>query len=635
MPIQTGNWGLDTSFPNLTTEIGHLSQSSTQTGDEVIYPPVPDTRPSPYYSWHFSKHASTPKNYYGYNNRFQQLTLGTYTAPYPNLYPNSANPTAWEFGTANIEKILQHAVMTQDRCFYTDTNFIYVAQIDFTRSFATVGSSCEGNEEFFLESPPASDFFPSREEVCMLLPELCGISDDNGGTNDNSGGNGGFTSGDLCDFSSATTGARHAFILAFGDSYETRQLTCAIIHHIYTQTDGTTRKYGHYIEVKIISNTQPPHTIVLNNPNITGIKFTITKTNNNTRVSITEIGNMGGDPYTTQHNSPYDYQVSFPTKVFFLNTILNIGNGYDLVKDYFTNYRVTDNRTSPTNARFTIQPTIPPNTTKLILESAENDPLVGTDFFNSVQFSRQATPNIFENATRSGTKWEIQNISTENPIHTLKFVSNYPIESILWTAEHTEDNPPPPESEEPKFPFFLRLQRYGYRVGPFEKGKEINDCFVTDNPLTYQIQEIGLQRFGPLIALQHPNDIRHPQADQFRYLFVNHINLQEENMEYAAGTFGPGFKLEIYQFDIKNWAYNPEGYDIGFKNLFNSYTKGFPIFVDVQPVENPNMYFPSYNWKTNTVKLYQYNDTTNSFEELEANTPVNIKIAVLAVFNIR
>jgi hypothetical protein len=100
----------------------------------------------------------------------------------------------------------------------------------------------------------------------------------------------------------------------------------------------------------------------------------------------------------------------------------------------------------------------------------------------------------------------------------------------------------------------------------------------------------------------------------------------------AAGRSGPGYKLETYHIEIKDWRYQTDGYDIGYTQLYNSYTKGTPIFVDVQPIKNPNMYFPAYSWEKDKIKIYRYDGNTQSFVELEPNTPVNMTLAILAIF---
>jgi hypothetical protein len=181
-----------------------------------------------------------------------------------------------------------------------------------------------------------------------------------------------------------------------------------------------------------------------------------------------------------------------------------------------------------------------------------------------------------------------------------------------------------------KIKFFERLQRFGYRVGPFERGTPVTDCFVSSVASTNNIDKKTLDRFGPIVSLRFPDDIRHPDHETFRYLFIDRY--KELTMAQAAGRSGPGYKLETYHIEIKNWNYQTDGYDIGYTNLHNSYTKGKPIFVDVQPVENPNMYFPAYSWKTNKIKIYRYDGNTNSFVELEPNTPVNMTLAILTIF---
>jgi len=121
MPITVKEWGLSNAFTEETIQLNgcYIDQSSTLSTDQVIYPFVPDTVPQPYYDWHFSKLPSDPnqRNRYGYNQRFEQLILGTYTCPYPTLIPNATTPQGWRFEITNPNKIYQSAVVSKQKCF--------------------------------------------------------------------------------------------------------------------------------------------------------------------------------------------------------------------------------------------------------------------------------------------------------------------------------------------------------------------------------------------------------------------------------------------------------------------------------------------------------------------------------------
>jgi hypothetical protein len=625
MPTTVKEWGLNNAFTEENIQlIGCYI---------VIYPFVPDTVPQPYYDWHFSKLPSDPnqRNRYGYNARFEQLTLGNYTCPYPTLIPNSTNPTGWRFQVTNPNKIYQSAVVSKQRCF-TEPSFEHLIKVNFQKKVERIDSSCTGNNHFFLDFLPF--LFLASEEIedllnpfCTPIPEIC-MGQDNGGTNNNTGGNGGYTSGSVCNYAYADTGAKHTLVITlFDNDLTNRKLILAIEYYILTLTDGTQRTFGHHIRTVVSSPNSTPYILVHNTPNIQSISFRINVSGSQTRITITRAENTGKHSYEV----PNAYSIQYPQKYAIFNLLSVFKNGYlDITDRYLPEYDVVEISTQPNRVLFTIDSNIYVGAEELRFKSQRHNPPQDVDHLTSVSYSLQLAPDSFIPARKVGNEWIISNISSVNRVKSVRFESNLPIETIRATAI-SPDNPPS-ESQPPevKLYFFERLQRFGYRVGPFESGTPVTDCFVSSNPITADMEKKTLDRFGPLVSLQFLDDIRHPHYGAFRYLFIDRY--KELNVREIAGRSGPGYKLETYHIEIKNWNYKTDGYDIGYAHLHNSYTKGTPIFVDVQPVVNPDMYFPAYSWETNTIKIYRYDGNTQSFVELEPNTPVNMTLAILAIF---
>jgi hypothetical protein len=630
MPTTVREWGLNSAFTeeNIHLHGCYIDQSSTLPTDQVIYPVVPDTVPQPYYDWHFSKLPSDPnqRNRYGYNQRFEQLVLGNYTCPYPTLIPNSTTPRGWRFEVTNQNKIYQSAVASKQKCF-TETNFEHMIRVNFQNVWQNINNNCTGNNHFFLDSLPFVELSHVRT-ACDLIPEICTGKSNNGGTNNNTGGNGGYTNGSLCDYAYADTGAKHTLVVSLFDrDLSDQNLILAIEYYILTLTNGTQRTFGHHIRTVVSGSNGMTHVIVHNSTNIESITFQINVSESSTRVNIIE------DSNTTRiiHEVPDTYLIPYPQRYAIFNLLAVFNNGYlGITESYLPKYDVVEIRTHPNKVSFVIDSSIYSNAEELRFKSQRYNPPEDDDNIESVKYSLQLSPDTFLPAQKVGNEWVISNISSVNRVKSVRFESNYPIEMIRVTASSSEIPPPETPPSETKATFFERLQRFGHRVGPFERGTPVIDCFVSSVALTSNIAKKTLDRFGPLVSLQFPDDIRHPDHETFRYLFIDRH--KELTMAQAAGRSGPGYKLETYHIEIKNWNYQTDGYDIGYTHLHNSYTKGKPIFVDVQPVENPNMYFPAYSWKTNKIKIYRYDGNTNSFVELEPNTPVNMTLAILTIF---
>ena len=635
MPITVKEWGLNNAFTEETIQLNgcYIDQSSTLATDQVIYPFVPDTIPQPYYDWHFSKLPSDPnqRNSYGYNQRFEQLTVGNHTCPYPSLIPNSTAPQRWRFEITNPNKIYQSAVVWKQKCF-TETNFEHIIKVNLQNVRSDINEDCTGTggEDHFFLDEISLDVLPASggNSICNVIPEICVGRNNNGGTNNNTGGNGGFTNRSLCNYENADTGAKHTLVISLSDNDLTDQnLVLAIEYYILTLTDGTQRTFGHHIRTVVAGPNGTPHITIHNVPNIQSISFKINASETETRVTIIEESNT----QTNYYEVPDMYSVPYPQKYIVFNLLAVFKNGYlNLTDNYLPNYDVVEIKTQPQKVLFVIDSNIYTDATELRFRSQRYNPLVDVDHLTSVSYSLQLSPNTFLPAQKIGNEWVISNISSINRVKSVRFESSVPIETIRAAASSPEDPPPEPPQNEIKTKFFERLQRFGYRVGPFESGTPVVDCFVSSVALTSNIDKKTLDRFGPLVSLRFLDDIRHPDHEAFRYLFID--KYKELTVKYAAGRSGPGYKLETYHIEIKNWNYETNGYDIGYTQLYNSYTKGTPIFVDVQPVENPNMYFPAYSWQTNKIKLYRYDGNTQSFVELEPNTPINMTLAILAIF---
>jgi len=631
MPITVKEWGLSNAFTEETIQLNgcYIDQSSTLSTDQVIYPFVPDTIPQPYYDWHFSKLPSDPsqRNRYGYNEKFEQLILGTHTCPYPTLIPNSTTPQGWRFEITNPNKIYQSAVASKQKCF-TEREFEHVIKINLQNVWQNIDNDCTGNNHFFLFSLPFIGPTAPMDPICDLIPEICTGRNNNGGTNNNTGGNGGYTNGSLCDYSNADTGAKHTLVISLSDNdIFDLNLVLAIEYYILTLTNGSKRTFGHHIRTVIASPNTTPYITVHNVPNIESISFKINVSASETRITIIEETSTQRNDYET----PKIGSITYPQKYIIFNLLSVFNNGYlNLTDEYLPDYEVVKIDTQPKKVSFVIDSNIYTNAQELRFKSQRHNPPVDVDHFTSVSYSLQLSPHTFLPAQKIGNEWVISNISSINQVKSVRFESSLPIETIRATASSPDNPPPQPPITEMKTKFFERLQRFGYRVGPFERGTPVTDCFVSSFAFTSNIDKKTLDRFGPLVSLRFWDDIRHPDHETFRYLFID--KYKELNVKDASGRSGPGYKLETYHIEIKNWNYETDGYDIGYTQLYNSYTKGTPIFVDVQPIENPNMYFPAYSWQTNKIKLYRYDGNTQSFVELEPNTPINMTLAILAIF---
>jgi len=634
MPTVIKEWGLSNAFTEETVQLNgcYIDQSSTLSTDQVIYPFVPDTVPQPYYDWHFSKLPSNPnqRNRYGYNQRFEQLTVGNYTCPYPALIPNTTSPQGWRFEITNPNKIFQSAVASKQKCF-TETNFEHIIKVNLQNVWQDIDSNCTGNNHFFLGSLPfigPLDNTDPTNPICTPLPEICAGRSNNGGTNNNTGGNGGYTNGSLCDYAYADTGAKHTLVISLSDNdLFDQNLVLAIEYYILTLTNGTQRTFGHHIRTVIAGSNSTPYITVHNIPNIQSISFKINVSGSETRITIIEETNT----QTTYYEVPNTYSIQYPQKYIVFNLLSVFNNGYlNITDSYLPKYDVVEISTQPKKVSFVIDSSIYDNAQELRFKSQRHNPPTDVDHLTSVSYSLQLAPDVFLPAQKIGTEWIISNISSINRVKRVRFESPFPIETIRATASAPDDPPPELPRTEIKTKFFERLQRFGYRVGPFEKGTPVTDCFVSSIPFTSNIDKKTLDRFGPLVSLRFLDDIRHPDHEAFRYLFIDRY--KELDVKDAAGRSGPGYKLETYHIEIKNWNYQTDGYDIGYTHLYNSYTKGTPIFVDVQPIENPNMYFPAYSWQSNKIKIYRYDGNAQSFVELAPNTPVNMKLAILAIF---
>jgi hypothetical protein len=631
MPTTTKEWGLSNAFTEETIQLNgcYIDQSSTLATDQVIYPFVPDTVPQPYYDWHFSKlpSDSNQRNRYGYNQRFEQLVLGTYTCPYPTLIPNSTTPQGWRFEITNPNKIYQSAVASKQKCF-TEKNFEHIIRVNFQNVWSNISDNCTGEGHFFLSSLPFIGPTAPQDPICDLIPEICTGRSNNGGTNNNTGGNGGYTNESLCNYAYADTGAKHTIVISLSDNdLFDLNLVLAIEYYILTLTDGSKRTFGHHIRTVIAGTNGTPYIAVHNVPNIQSISFQINVSGSETRVTIIEESNTRTNYYEVRDI----YSIPYPQKYIVFNLLSVYNNGYlNITDEYLPNYEVVKIYTQPKKVLFVVDSNIYDNAQELRFKSQRHNPPVDVDHLTSVSYSLQLSPNTFSPAQKIGNEWVISNISSINKVKSVKFESLVPIETIRATASSPDNPPPEPPRTEIKTKFFERLQRFGYRVGPFERGTPVIDCFVSSVPFTSNIEKKTLDRFGPLVSLRFLDDIRHPDHEAFRYLFIDRY--KELDVKDAAGRSGPGYKLETYHIEIKNWNYETDGYDIGYTQLYNSYTKGAPIFVDVQPIENPDMYFPAYSWKTDKIKIYRYDGNTQSFVELAPNTPVNMRLAVLAIF---
>ena len=633
MPITVKEWGLSNAFTEETIQLNgcYIDQSSTLSTDQVIYPFVPDTVPQPYYDWHFSKLPSNPnqRNRYGYNQKFEQLVIGTYTCPYPTLIPNSTTPQGWQFRIRDPNKIYQSAVASKQKCF-TETNFEHIIRVNLQNVQSNINDNCTGDGHFFLTSLPYVSISAPMDPfgICDVIPEICTGRSNNGGTNNNTGGNGGYTNGSLCDYDNADTGAKHTLVISLSDNdLFDQNLVLAIEYYILTLTNGTQRTFGHHIRTVIAGSNSTPYITVHNIPNIQSISFKINVLGSETSVTIIEETNT----QTTYYEVPNTYFIQYPQKYIVFNLLSVFNNGYlNITDNYLPKYDVVQVRTQPQKISFVIDSNIYTNAQELRFKSQRHNPPTDVDHLTSVSYSLQLAPDVFLPAQKIGNEWIISNISSLNRVKRVRFESSVPIETIRATASAPDDPPPEPPETEIKTKFFERLQRFGYRVGPFERGTPVTDCFVSSIALTSNIDKKTLDRFGPLVSLRFLDDIRHPDHEAFRYLFIDRY--KELDVKDAAGRSGPGYKLETYHIEIKNWNYKTDGYDIGYTQLYNSYTKGTPIFVDVQPIENPDMYFPAYSWEKNKIKIYRYDGNTQSFVELAPNTPVNMKLAILAIF---
>jgi hypothetical protein len=631
MPITVKEWGLSNAFTDETIQLNgcYIDQSSTLVTDQVIYPFVPDTVSQPYYDWHFSKLPSDPnqRNRYGYNERFEQLILGTYTCPYPTLIPNSTTPQGWRFEVTNPNKIYQSAVASKQKCF-TETNFEHIIRVNFQNVWQNIDNNCNGQNHFFLSDLPFIGPTAPQDPICDSIPEICTGRNNNGGTNNNTGGNGGYTSGSLCNYAYADTGAKHTIVISLSDNdLFDLNLVLAIEYYILTLTDGAKRTFGHHIRTVIADQNNAPYITVHNTPDIESISFKINVSGSQTRVTIIEETNTK----TNHYEVPNTYSIQYPQKYIVFNLLSVFNNGYlNTTDEYLPDYEVVKIDTQPKKVSFVIDSNIYSNAQELRFKSQRHNPPTDVDHLTSVSYSLQLTPNIFLPAQKNGNEWVISNISSINEVKSVRFESSVPIETIRATASAPDDPPPEPPINEVKTKFFERLQRFGYRVGPFERGTPVTDCFVSSVAFTSEINKKTLDRFGPLVSLRFLDDIRHPDHEAFRYLFIDRY--KELTVREAAGRSGPGYKLETYHIEINNWNYETDGYDIGYTQLYNSYTKGTPIFVDVQPIENPDMYFPAYSWQTDKIKIYRYDGNTQSFVEIEPNTPVNMTLAILAIF---
>jgi hypothetical protein len=614
----------------LDTLIGHRTTSSSTTNDDVIFPAVPDTHPAPYYSWNITR--SQP-NYYGYNDRYSQITISSYNPPYPTVLTNG-----WRFNYDDNTRIFQKGIKTTLHCFQTIIiPFRYKTTIQISLP-TSPGSSCTNSDDFWLNElptvivPAAPDRCRSQEdcpEGCSCVQGRCECSRDvDGGVGEGGGGGAGGGGGggsNPCDFSDPQNlyGIKHQITILFGPSdndttnIASPHIAFSITHYLFKNTVGTTTKYGHYLEAKIQYGEQS-QTVNINT--LTNIRFTIEQTTSTTATIKATDADTNNDIASITINKPNLTNLRY----YAFNTVSAVGGQGDInpteAATHIATYTIIENTTqnSPVVAILTM-PTTPSTWStinSLMLIAQHNNPPTNTNTISRAWYKRQNDTGwlrfIWENSLQ---QWVSGPLSSDNPVIYIKIQASVPIESLLLTGTYEEPPPPPPPPPPQGTPFteHIVLGRTGFNT-PGMYGQRLFPIFVSSMP---ELSDNNLTRFGPNLALENQTNKKLPNTENhfYRYLMIG-AAMNEYGL--PTGRIGPGHRFEIVPIQLGG-RYPKDGF---LWYAANSVWHGTPIFIDIQPIQNPAMYNIAYNWHTSRIQLFKWDNNTNSWQELEENDEI-------------
>ena len=600
----------------LDTLIGHLTTSSNTTNDDVIYPAVPDTHPTPYYSWNITR--SQP-NYYGYNDRYSQITISSYNPPYPTVLASG-----WRFNYDDNTRIFQKGIKTTSRCFQTIAiPFRYKTTIQISLP-TSPGSSCADSNDFWLDTLPSS-FFPAAAcghseidcpEGCVCIQGECHCGD--GGEGDGGGGSGG--SGSECNFSDPQNlyGIKHQITVLFGPSdndttnIATPYIACNITHYLFKNSVGTTTKYGHYLEAKIRYGDQF-ETVNINTR--THIRFTIEQTTPTSASIKATDADTNTDLASITISNPNLTNLRY----YAFNTVSVAGGQGGInpteAATHIATYTITENTTQNSPLIATLTTPTTPNTWSTInnlkLVAQHNNPPANTNTISEAWYKRQNDTEwnrFLWNDTLQ--QWVSDTLSSDNPVTHIRIQADVPIESLLLTGTY-EEPPSPPQGT----PFIehIVLGRTGFNT-PGMYGQRLFPIFVSSLP---ELSDNTLTRFGPKLALENQTDKKLPNTENhlYRYLMIG-AAMNEYGL--PTGRIGPGHRFEIVPIQLGG-QYPKDGF---LWYAANSVWHGTPIFIDIQPITNPAMYNIAYNWHTSRIQLFKWNNNTNSWQELDENEEI-------------
>jgi hypothetical protein len=607
----------------LDTLIGHRTTSSSTTNDDVIFPAVPDTHPAPYYSWNITR--SQP-NYYGYNDRYSQITISSYNLPYPTVLTNG-----WRFNYDDNTHVFQKGIKTTSRCFQTITiPFRYKTTIQISLP-TSPGSSCANSDDFWLSELPTG-IAPAAPYVCEAMgddlgncPNNCSCIQGQCECGPDDGGGGGGGGSDPCDFSDPQNlyGIKHQIIVLFGQSdsdatnIATPHIACNITHYLFKNTVGTTTKYGHYLGAKIQYGEQS-QTVQINTR--TNIRFTIEQT---TPTSAT-IKATDADTNTDLASISISKPNLTNLRYYAFNTVSVAGGQGGInpteAATRTATYTITENTTqnSPLIATLTM-PTTPStwstiNSLRLIAQ--HNNPPTNTNTISMAWYKlRNDTMWLRFIWSDSLQQWVSGILSSDNPVTHIRIQADVPVESLLLTGTYEEPPPPPPPPPPQGTPFteHIVLGRTGFNT-PGMYGQRLFPIFVSSMP---ELSDNTLTRFGPKLALENQTEKRLPNTENqhYRYLILG-TQMNEHGL--PTGRIGPGHRFEIVPIQLGG-LYPKDGF---LWYAANSVWHGTPIFIDIQPITNPAMYNIAYNWHTSRIQLFKWDNNTNSWQELDENEEI-------------
>jgi hypothetical protein len=625
----------------LDTLIGHRTTSSNTTNDDVIYPAVPDTHPTPYYSWNITRNQP---NYYGYNDRYSQITIRSYNPPYPTVLANG-----WRFNYEDDTRIFQKGIKTTSRCFQTIMiPFRYKTTIQIALP-TTPGTNCTTSNDFWLDQPPAS-FVPASicgavgeedmncPEGCTCIQGQCECSGGGGGGG-GGGGSGGGGSGNEgegnpsgeettnpCDFSDPQPlyGIKHQIVVLFGPSDNDTtniagpQVACRITHYLFKNTTGTTTKYGHYLELEIKYGTTQSQTVKINTR--TNIRFTIEQS---TPTSAT-IKATDADTNTDLASITISNPNLTNLRYYAFNTVSVAGGQGGIspteAATHIATYTITENTTQNSLLVATLTMPTTPSTwssiNNLTLVAQHNNPPTNTNTIREAWYKLRNDTRwnrfIWDNSVQ---QWVSGNLSSDNPVTHIRIQADVPLESLLLTGTYAEPPPPPPPPAPQGTPFteHIVLGRTGFNT-PGMYGQRLFPIFVSSMP---ELSDTNLTRFGPNLALGNQTDKKLPNTENhlYRYLMMG-AAMNEHGL--PTGRIGPGHRFEIVPIQLGG-LYPKDGF---LWYAANSVWHGTPIFIDIQPITNPAMYNIAYNWHTSRIQLFKWDNNTNSWQELEENEEI-------------